>query len=368
MTYGPLLPGGGHAARFDPTPYISDEHLKAGLADRASAPGDLVDIVRRLAASYHAMKRDQAGLSEAWMPSGEWANYIAQRQPVYSALLSGDISKSAAIFAGFWRNELQPIVKEYAGFDALMQQEGEVNERFVHNLVRNWLVWKELTRKPTAELSTPNVGNTWGYQIDGVIVAPKACRYHLLALELAGMTASASTPVIAEIGGGYGGLAEFFFRLKPHAAWIDYDLPETAMIAAFFHMCARGADKVQLYGEGATPSQKSDFALGRTYIMPNFAIRELGPRSADVVVNMFSLSEVGRAPLDALLERVHSITGEWFVHHNMDRAGVINRGFERIPSSTFAIDPKVLPCVVTGFDPFHGPDGDYRWFIHRRCA
>jgi putative sugar O-methyltransferase len=234
--------------------------------------------------------------------------------------------------------------------------------------VRNWLIWKELTRKPTAELATPNVGNHWGYEIDGVIVAPKACRYHLLASELAGMTASVTAPVMVEIGGGYGGLAEFFFRLKPQAAWVDYDLPETAMIAAFFHMGARGADKVRLYGECATPRAKAELTPGHTYIMPNFAIREVGPRTADVVVNMFSLSEVGREPLDALLERIHVIAGEWFVHHNMDRAGVINRGFERIPASTFAIDPATLPRIATGFDPFHGPDGDYRWFLHRRSA
>ncbi len=368
MTVGPLLPGGGHASRFDPAPYLAAEKLTAGLADRSREPDGLVEIVGRLSASYRKMKQAQAGLPAAWVPSGEWAHYIAQRQPVYAALLAGDVSAAARVFAQFWRNELQPIVKEYATFEALTGEPSEQNERFVHNIVRNWLVWKDLVRQPTSVLQTPNIGNVWGYEIDGVVVTPKACRYHLLATELAGMVAGKASPVIAEIGGGYGGLAEFFLREHGSASWLDYDLPETAMIAAFFHMGARGPDKVVLYGETATPRKRTDVVPGMTYILPNFELRELEDRSTDVVVNMFSLSEVGREPLDALLERIQSVTGEWFVHHNMDRHGVVNRGHERIPASTFAIDRSRLPVVATGFDPFHGVDGDYRWYIHRRPA
>ncbi|CAO3459946.1 hypothetical protein [Azospirillum largimobile] len=366
--YGPLLPGGGHGARFDPAPFATPGALSEGLAPCGSQPAGpaVLAMVERVAESYRAMKRDQAGLPSAWLPAGEWAIALRSRTDLYDALSEGRIEPAADILSGFWRNELAPIVKEYATHAALAAGDDEAARRFLHNVVRNWLIWRALTNAPTAALATPPVGNPWGCMIEGTVVAPKASRYHLMARELAGMVGSLSTPVVAEIGGGYGGLAEFFLRDQPHGVWLDYDLPETAVIAAFFHLGSRGGDRVDLYGEGPAPTRRDMLRPGHTYIMPNYAIRDLAPLSVDAAVNMFSLSEVGREPLAAYLERIETITAGWFVHHNMDRPGVVQHGHERIPASTFRLDPRALPLVATGFDPFHGPDGDYRWFIHRR--
>jgi hypothetical protein len=44
---------------------------------------------------------------------------------------------------------------------------------------------------------------------------------------------------------------------------------------------------------------------------------------------------------------------------------VINRGFERIPASTYPVDPKRLKLVYKHFDLFHGHDGDYRQFLYQ---
>lgn len=364
-----LLPGGGHAARFDPTAYISEQGVVAGLASNAGRqdPAAIRTNVGRIAESFRAMKRDQAGLPQAWLPAGEWAAYPGSKDALYGALLDNRIDDAAETLRDFWRNSLGLIVKEYATFEAMSEPQGEQRTRFLHNVVRNWLIWRELTSSPTMELATPAVGNPWGYAIEGTVVAPKACRYHLFARELSGMLAGHSRPTLVEIGGGYGGLAEFLMRRVPEVAWIDYDLPETAVIAAYFHLGARGSGNVVLYGEGSPPRSRADLAPGKSYVMPNYAIRELVAGSADAVVNMFSLSEVGAEPLAAYLERIRSVAAEWFVHHNMDRAGVINRGHERIPSSSFAAQLPELPLIATGFDPFHGLDGDYRWFIHR-CA
>lgn len=366
--YGPLLPGGGHGARFDPAPFATSRVLADGLAPCGSRPAgkELTTIVERIAESYRAMKRDQVGLPPAWLPSGEWAIAVEERSALYDNLSKGQLETAATILSGFWRNELGPIVKEYATYAALTAGDREASRRFLHNVVRNWLVWRALTGEPTSALATPPVGDPWGCMIEDTVVAPKACRYHLLAHELAGMTGSLPAPVVAEIGGGYGGLAEFFLRSHPQATWLDYDLPETAVIAAFFHLGSRGGDQVILYGEAPTPVRRDMIRPGHTYILPNYALRALAPLSVDATVNMFSLSEVGPEPLSAYLARIQAITAGWFVHHNMDRNGVVQRGHERIPASSFVLDPRCLPLVATGFDPFHGLDGDYRWFIHRR--
>jgi hypothetical protein len=53
-----------------------------------------------------------------------------------------------------------------------------------------------------------------------------------------------------------------------------------------------------------------------------------------------------------------------FLHNNMDRRGVVNRGHERIPASEYPIDPTIWKRVYRRFDLFHGHEGDYREFLY----
>lgn len=370
MTSYPLLPGTDHSSRFDPAGLISDDALSAGLQPTPSRQSDSERqaLVERISESYIAAKRDQKGLSSEWLPEGEWSNHPIHDAAFRNALLTRSIEEAASILNNFWRNGLGLIVKEYASFDALSDPANPLRQRFMHNIVRNWLITRELTGAGVSDLATAPVGNPWGYMIDGTVISPKACRYHLMARDLRGMVGTEEAPLVAEIGGGYGGLTADFIGRNPHAAWANYDLPETLAIYAYFVGSALGSDRIVMYGEAAVPAHRGDVARGAVAAMPNFAIRNLQPRSVDAVVNMFSLSEVGEKPLAAYLERVHSVTDGWFVHHNMDRQGVINRGHARIPASSFAISQDTLPLVATGFDPFHGLHGDYRWYIHRRGA
>lgn len=364
------LPGDGHAHRFDPTGLIDEAALERGLQPQAPKMSNAEhdDAVRRIAASYRAMRRDQEGLSPPWIADGEWAHHTIHRHDLFNALMEDRTGDSGAALRDFWRNDLGLIVKEYASFPKVQDKADPARDRFLHNMVRNWLLVKEFTGCKASDLATPAVGNPWGYEIDGTVIAPKAARYFLMATELKGMVGGQGAPVVGEIGAGYGGLAYAALSLAPHMAWVDYDLPETTVYAAYFLIGALGADRVKLYGESETPKAREDFAPGTVWILPNYALRDLADRSLDAMVNMFSLSEVGAAPLAAYLERIEAVTDGWFVHHNMDRPGVVSGGIERIPSSTFRLDPKALPLVSTGFDPFHGIDGDYRWFIHRRPA
>ncbi|MEP3439264.1 MAG: putative sugar O-methyltransferase [Hoeflea sp.] len=368
MTSYPLLPGIDHSSRFDPAGHISDQVLTAGLAPvpPKQTDAELETLVERICESYIAAKRDQQGLSSEWMPEGEWSNHPIHDAAFRNALQTRSIEEAALTLRDFWRNSLALIVKEYASFEALSDPDSPMRQRFAHNIVRNWLITRELTGTDVEELATAPVGNPWGYEINGTVISPKACRYHLMSRDLRGMVGGLNAPLVGEIGGGYGGLTVDFMTRVPHAAWINYDLPETLAIYSYFVAGALSADRVVMYGETATPTDRGNIAPGTVAAMPNFAIRDLGPRSLDAVVNMFSLSEVGAKPLAAYVERIQTVADGWFVHHNMDRASVINRGHERIPASRFGINPDTLPLIATGFDPFHGLHGDYRWYIHRR--
>jgi hypothetical protein len=67
----------------------------------------------------------------------------------------------------------------------------------------------------------------------------------------------------------------------------------------------------------------------------------------------------------AYLDEIGRLTKGYFLHNNMDRKGVINRGFERIPSSSYPIDVEKFILLSKSFDPFHAHFGDYKEFLYK---
>ena len=75
-----------------------------------------------------------------------------------------------------------------------------------------------------------------------------------------------------------------------------------------------------------------------------------------------------KATSSEYIEQIQKICRRYFLHNNMDRKGVINRGFESTPGSEYTIDHKVFKLVYKHFDLFHGHDGDYKEFLYRKIS
>ena len=351
---------------FDPQELISAANLNAGLAARADSldAGLHRQIVERVAAMYRAAMRDLEAASEPYQPGGEWAAYCAERRHFYDHLLAGRVELAAGLLRNFWRNELGPIVKEYARFDQLARGEEPFTSRFQQNVVRNYLIWRDLFHQPIDVLEIPRIGNPWGYVIEGRVIAPKATRFHAVATESRRLLEGINRPVAAEIGGGYCGMAYFLLRDAPQTVYVDFDLPETLAIAAYYLLATLPERRIYLYGEGPLPTQSrlDDFDA---VLLPHFALPTLADRSIDLWINTFSLSEVPWDTLQEYIRQIERTARGHFYHNNMDRRGVVNRGFERIPASTYPVDPDRLKLVYKHFDLFHGHDGDYRQFLYQ---
>jgi len=351
---------------FDPESLISPAHLQQGLEQRPMAidAASHRAIVQRVAAMYQAAMRDLPAASEPYQPGGEWAAYLAERQHFYDHLLAGRIESAGEMLSNFWRNELGPIVKEYARYDQLVRGEEPFLSRFQQCVVRNYLIWGDLFHQPIDVLEIPRVGNPWGYTIEGKLIAPKATRFHAVATESRRLLEGLSRPVAAEIGGGYCGMAYFLLRDAPQAVYVDFDLPQTLAIAAYYLLATLPERRIYLYGEGPLPT-KSKLDAFDAVLLPHFALPTLADRSVDLWLNTFSLSEVPWTTLQEYIGQIQRTARGHFYHNNMDRRGVINRGFERIPASTYPVDPDRLKLVYKHFDLFHGHDGDYRQFLYQ---
>lgn len=121
-------------------------------------------------------------------------------------------------------------------------------------------------------------------------------------------------------------------------------------------MSTLGDDQVELWSSSSRPSLESS----RIFVGPNFALPDIPSCSAHLVLNAFSFSEMAHPTLVEYFTQINRVGERYLLSANMDRAGVLNRGFERTPSSRFPIDPSVWKRLYKKPDLFQGPTGDYR--------
>jgi putative sugar O-methyltransferase len=352
--------------------YVDENALAEGLQPmpEAATPGDLQPLVERLCGLYRDLKGAQAQQAQIYRPGGEWADYLREREGAYRAWLSGDIRAATAGLQNFWRNELGDIVKQYATFQKLAESDQE-RRRFAGLMAHDFMIWKNLLGAPARELAVPAVGNPWGYRLEGVTIAPKALRYHVLADQIRGITAGCERPVIAEIGAGYGGTAHFLLRGTEPLCFIDFDLPEVLVLAAYYLQRTLPHRKVLLYEPGLEigPGLIRDYDV---ILMPNWALPQLPQASVDLFLNTFSLSEMPYEVIAEYLRHVERACRGYFLHNNMDRPGVFNRGHERVPCSQYPISPAKFKVLYKRYDLFQqlhaGRDGDYREVLLQRIG
>ncbi len=343
------------------------EALARGLEPRPDELGD--DRARELAASvaefYAAIRRDDEDLPEPYQAGGEWKVYVENRAAVYEQAAAGDVDALTPLLRDFWRNELGPIVSQYAYYPDLAAGDEAKVERFTKLLARDFDHWRALTHADPSAIDVPRVGNPWGLEIDGTLVTPLGMRFHSHSTQIVELLRGTADPVVAEIGGGYGGMAHRVTQLEPGITYVDFDLPETLAIAAY-NLQAVLPDRDVLLWDASRPLDRDEILRHDIVLAPHYALADLAPDSIDLFLNAFSLSEMRFEAIAEYMERIKVCGRRWFLQNNVDRAGVVNRGFERTPCTKFPLDRDTFRTVYHRFDSYQGPEGDYRESLHER--
>lgn len=350
--------------------YISKEALAFGLQERGEKERfkEKKEIVSMVCRFYRKLKEDQTDAPEIYQPGGEWAVYVNERKEFYSMLLNEDTEGVYNKLKNFWRNELAPIVSNYAYYSDLACNNSAKIERFISLMSRDYVIWRSLyENEPLDVLSVPDVGNPWGYSIENNLIIPQAFRFHNHAKQISNILSDIETPIWAEIGGGYGGTAFYYLRnnYAPKLTYLDFDLPETLVLAAYYLMSALPDKKIWLY-DGKTSLTAAAIAEYDVVLMPNYAIEYLEEGVVDLFLNAFSLSEMTLPILSNYIGHIQRTVSGYFLHNNMDKKGIVNRGFERTPCSQYPIDPAKLKLLYKKHDMFQGYEGDYRECLYQR--
>ena len=317
---------------------------------------------------YLSLKEDQMYQPEVYQPAGEWREHVEQRAQHYHAFFDTTTDRLSSLLSNFWRNELGVLVKQYASYAQLVK-DAHLREKYSEQMAHDLMIWRNLFDADFSELEVPVVGNPWGYLWDGTLIGSKVLRYYALMSQIAGLVEDINRPVIAELGAGYCGLAYYLMRGDDRRVYIDFDLPETLAVGAYYLSESLPHRKLYLHSGGPVDWQ-GVLANFDVIMMPNWAIDSLPAESVDVFVNTFSLSEMTRPVIQQYLGKISTACKHYFLHNNMDRDGVVNEGFERTPASQYPFPEKSFKCLYKRYDLFQqkhfGRSGDYREFLYQK--
>lgn len=336
--------------------------LGRGLENRTTTGDSHSSAAASASSWFRTLKRAQQSVDRVYLPGGEWAVYLSSRTQQYHELHEGGPA-AEQLLSNFWRNELGPIVSQYSYFEDLAGGHAGKVHRFVDRMTYDHVIWRSLAIGPVDELELPVAGNPWGLSIDNTLVSPQSHRFHAQSRRILDITSDADHPVILELGGGFGGMAAMLLRLAHRSiTYVNADLPETAAIAAYYLLATQPNVKVKLHEPGDSTYRVQDYDI---VLMMNSELSTLNTRP-DLFLNAFSLSEMPVDVIGHYLAAVQELRPRYILHNNVDRRGVVNRGFHRTPGSEFPISPQLYKLIGKTFDLFQGHTGDYREFLYER--
>lgn len=292
------------------------QNLTTGFASRIDDSSDDQEWLERICAAYIKATDDQKTAPETYQPSKWWDVQQTRLQPVIQALKKRDIQALRRMYSNFYRDPCSSGLMPITGMPWDVQG-GTMKDIDRHSYLGDCLCsidyWKERTagRFAVGDLAGPNVGNPFGVMLDGTLVRFEAPYQHYCAYRLSSIL-GAGPSTVAEIGGGFGGMAYFLLRDRQPLTYFDFDLPETIALASYFLMKAFPSLTFLLYGE--KQMTREEIARANVVLMPLFEIEQMHPRSVDVTFSSHAMSSLPSEFIAHDLEIIARFTRGHFLH------------------------------------------------------
>lgn len=278
---------------------------------------DDLGIVERIFAAYRKMKEDQKHALECYAPSSHWQVRVDR---AYSYLNIGLERKDIDTFHFFLANF--GTWKDYLGVEAetrIRSTDSFIKRLWLQNIlykqIKIWQ-WNYNDQKPISRLDHPIHGNQTGAYVDGAFVSVNATFWEIYGTLLSGIISKINHPVVAELGAGYGNCAYFTLRDIDDFTYVDFDLPETLCLAAYYLMKTYPNKKALLYGEESySTDAHSKYDL---IFMPCYEISKVGTNTIDLFINNHSLGEMTKDAVSNYVAHIANST-RYFFHMNHDR-------------------------------------------------
>lgn len=283
------------------------------------------ELVRRLVSSFNAAKKAQANVREPYQPSGGWKNWFDDSWKKFYEYISKENYEGVAdLLRNFFRTEAIAGLwgsssSGFQDFCALSHNRNKLAQLSVENLIKKqYLVWrKNLPSVDLKELDAPHVGNPFGYCFDGFLLLEPVFEYNFQAHYFDQLLTDVETPVVIEIGGGFGGLAHQLLCRRPSIKYIGFDLPENLLIQTYYLSCIFPDARVAIYQEGGRPLTLKELDNYDIVLFPNFEFERTDPLIADLIINVRSLSEMSYETIAEYFAQIDRVGRLFFFHENI---------------------------------------------------
>ena len=300
--------------------FLGDERydlqaVTEGFADWLETEVNDTAILKRICSAYQKAHAEEGLAPDAYRPTGWWEmQRHGSLQPVMHALVNGDIEALARMYRNFYRDAcsaglivVQSLAKEYFGRRMTEQYERYVLADTLYRVD----YWKKMTGGACAvkELAGPAVGNPFGVMVEGTLVRAGAEYQHFCAMRVAEML-TGKDATVAEIGGGYGGMAYYLLRERAGLRYLNFDVPESVALMSYFLMRTFPKRRFLLYGE--TELCEDSLAKVDVALLPVFAMRTMALK-AEVMFSSHAMTDMSGEALEEYSARASAMTRGWFL-------------------------------------------------------
>jgi putative sugar O-methyltransferase len=350
-----------------------EQGLLARLDDGVNANERLHEsIIERIMYSYHKAKQEQLKASDPYQAGGEWNELIKRSRKEYlNALNNHDFKLLSKLLQNFFRNSGLTGLWVYAYFQDIVGASKHRKRWFISNILQDLsTLYDFIDDLDLNALSTPLVGNPWGYLIDNILILPTSCGHYYYANHVKNLLSGIEYPVVAEIGGGFGGFAYYLLAGNGSYKYINFDLPEVLIIAQYYLMKSLPDRKFLLFGESEEHNILQDTINNYDIIlMPNFSLPSLEDKTVDLFINTHSLSEMDYHTIEEYIEQIVRVCSLYFLHENSDRPRIKTMGevkHTEIVSSEFPIPGDLFKRIYKHNSLWGGGGGRYREHLYQR--
>jgi hypothetical protein len=304
--------------RFAVDPRYRMDSVEQGFAPRSqNSDDDTADdnaLLQRICNAYSKAMERQPAAPETFQANRWWRLVEGGNLgPVKRALAAHDLASLRLMYRNFFRDRCGAGL---VGLPGIGNAFSRYKELFLIDALHRIDLWGRRTsgRFPLADLETPDIGNPLGVVMGDIRVRTGSEDQHFYARKIIDLTVSAVTPVVAEIGGGFGGMAYFLLRDRPGLTYLDFDVPESVALASWYLLKAFPHLKATLYGEALLTAEtlKSSGII----LMPGFMLPHMPDRGVDVSFNSHVLSDMSPASIHQYLAEIVRTTRHSILHVN----------------------------------------------------
>jgi len=303
------------------------------------------------------LKEFSDNLSNAYSGTGEWQWLQENKQNIFiDALMQNNLKTVSSFLTNMFKNEctygyLSP------SFSDTLENKSKVASDILCN-IDTCIEFSDLTSEE--QLTTVH-GNPYGLCCSRGTILPDTTRHFYYSYIIYKLLKPEITPLILEIGGGYGGLClQTWKRFDGNCTLVNIDLLP-ALIATYFFLSKNGIP-VQVV-KNTKQIRKNSVNL---ICAGDVSLLDPLKEKTDFIFNSRSLCEMSEDTIFSYFEFINNCDAKYFYHENSNF--LLFPESERhieVLADDFPVDESKYVLQSKSLTPFTGGDGRYREYIYK---